>query len=189
MQSLDTITNICKNWIGSSHVPDYLRAPEGKMYCFNLVYEYVLKNLQGKFNYDNLNRALDRLIKAARIPAHKGQKQNPETGLWYDQPSAEKRAAKEHQRELAHMGVSKTNKPNHADEPAKGEETVDARMHKIAKQIFSDEPYNPPPKPKAVLQNIPLDTPASELTKYSAEEIKVYLRRKKEQERQEQFGM
>lgn len=186
MQSMDTIKAICQQWIASENVPQHLKAPSGKMFFFDLVWGYVQKHYEAKFNVQNLNRALDRLMKSGRIPSRKGLIQN-EQGLWLSPPDDAKQERKAEREVLAYHGITKPRQPNHADEHQK-EETIDQSMHGIAKQVFTPEPYNPPPKAKVVLRNIPLDTPAAELKKYSADEIRVYMRRKRDAEREAEYG-
>jgi hypothetical protein len=186
MQSMDTIKDICERWIASERVPQHLRAPSGKMFFFDQVWRYVSQHYEGKFNFQNLNRALDRLMKSGRIPSRKGLVQN-EQGLWISPPDEEKEQRKAERDVLAYHGITKPRQPNHADEGRK-EETIDQSMHKIAKQVFTPQEYNPPVKTEPKLRNIPLDTPVSELKKYSAEEIRLYMQRKREAEYEAEYG-
>jgi len=56
-------------------------------------------------------------------------------------------------------------------------------MRKLVKKIMQrPEAYNSPKTQPEVLPQIPLDTPASEL--YTAAEIKLYMKRKKELEKE-----
>jgi hypothetical protein len=186
MQSQDTIKAICQQWIASENVPQHLRAPSGKVFFFDLVWRYVSDHYESKFNFQNLNRALDRLTKSGRIPSRKGLIQNSQ-GLWVSPPDETKDRRKAERDALAYHGITKPRQPNHADEPQK-DETIDQSMHRIAKQVFTPQAYNPPAKTETKLRNIPLDTPVSELKKYSAEEIRLYMQRKREAEYEAEYG-
>ena len=189
MQSLDTIVNICKKWLESDHVPSFLKVKnvEGTttMYSFNLVYEYVIRNFSAKFNFENLNAALARLIKSGRIPAHPKMKQDPTTGLWHDSQNVDAEKEKQHQRELAHMGIVKSNK-SHAEEKTESSNTLSETLRKVIGQINKTQDYIPNSGAKEVVRHIPDDATPAQLQQASPAELKAYLKRQREKQQLEQ---
>jgi hypothetical protein len=189
MQSESTIVNICKTWLESSHVPAFLKVKNAEgtttMYSFNLIYEYVIRNFEAKFNESNLNTALARLIKSGRIPAHSKMKQDPQTLLWHNPPNVAVEEEKQHQRELAHMGIVKDNR-SHAEEKPKTTNTLADTFKKVIGQINQTQAYVPKTASKETLRTIPDDATKEQLKQYSAAEIKAFLHRRREKERLEQ---
>jgi hypothetical protein len=179
-QSIDTIKNIVDKWLHSGRVPKHLAPPDGRfpMYgqYFERVWNYVKDHYQAKYNFENLDRAVITLIKLGQLPDY------PKQGL----SAEEKEQRKQEQRAALEVGVLPSRLPSHAD-PSQPN-TIGSEMRKTAQQMLQDVANGQTYKPKEPekLRKIPLNTPVEELRKYTAAEIKSYMRRKKESE-QEHF--
>ena len=180
-QSIDTIKNIVEKWLHSGRVPQHLKPADGRfqMYgqYFERVWNYVRDHYQAKYNFENLDRAVVTLINLGQLPDYPKQQASAE----------EKEQRKQEQRAAIEAGVLPSRLPSHADKPEPN--TIGSEMQKTAHQMLQDvaagQVYKPK-EPEKPLRKIPLNVDVSDLRKFTAAEIKWYMKRKKESE-QEHF--